>query len=715
MRIFITALLCGAFMLPTSAYADIKTAYQALTQGQYDIARESLVPLAKKGDAQAQYYLGYMYEKGTGFSVDYATALEWYGKAAKKGHVESLLKLAWMAENGIGTPLNYERAFGHYMEAAEAGHAKAMGRVGQYYLDGYGTFPDLGQALVWLKKAVEGGDPKAQAMLDELERRGMKAPENLGTQTPSDPIEVAVLKEAGDFFEEAGFAYRVTSEISPYIMQKEEGLYRVSLPKAFIETPHGQRLRVGTLRLDIKPLEMPLYEFSIVLPGAMRLLDTDGAVRAYFTLGGQELKLSWNGEKDQHSQLDARYTDVGMKGAGAPFGVTIEDLTFNRALTPETANLYRMENSFQLSDLALNFSGGMSAVKIASIAVSGTASGFDPVLQKQYAEETQKRIQDMIQQQAQAAGGKKAARKKQALPPLLPAMFGDTNGKMDVAGIEVSLMIGTEPVRLDRMSFSGGLNGFDLDTGSVDFAVLFDGLAVPEAMGQGGTPKPAPPRKMALDIQLANFSLRKLLNELIKVGHGAMVMQSQMAGAGQGGMMAPQSGMMMGMMMLPQLDQHVRNAGVQVKLKNMEVDADLYGLKSAGTIVVKEELSADIDLTVRGLPYLVKNEAERKAKQKAEREAMMAQMKAQAGPNATVTMSPSSDKKPLFAHLLEVAEKTGKDADADIQQFKITYAPATGVLVNGEVFVPPVPQAPQLSDPKGPPLFDPPGLVPPTN
>lgn len=35
-------------------------------------------------DPTAQYYLGYLYEKGYGVNKDYAKALKWYRKAADK-------------------------------------------------------------------------------------------------------------------------------------------------------------------------------------------------------------------------------------------------------------------------------------------------------------------------------------------------------------------------------------------------------------------------------------------------------------------------------------------------------------------------------------------------------------------------------------------------------------------------------------------------------
>ncbi len=44
-----------------------------------------IIARAEKGDAEAQYELGEMYEKGQGIEQNYAKALEWYRKAAEQG------------------------------------------------------------------------------------------------------------------------------------------------------------------------------------------------------------------------------------------------------------------------------------------------------------------------------------------------------------------------------------------------------------------------------------------------------------------------------------------------------------------------------------------------------------------------------------------------------------------------------------------------------
>lgn len=72
---------------------------------------------AKGGDAQAQFYVGQIYEKGMDSAPDYAQAAEWYKKAAASGSNEAKLSLASMMESGHGMPVDTTAAVNLYREA----------------------------------------------------------------------------------------------------------------------------------------------------------------------------------------------------------------------------------------------------------------------------------------------------------------------------------------------------------------------------------------------------------------------------------------------------------------------------------------------------------------------------------------------------------------------------------------------------------------------
>lgn len=61
----------------------------AFLKGDNNTALQVFRPLAEKGNKEAQYHLGYMYQTGTGVKKDNSKALHWYELAAKQGHTSA--------------------------------------------------------------------------------------------------------------------------------------------------------------------------------------------------------------------------------------------------------------------------------------------------------------------------------------------------------------------------------------------------------------------------------------------------------------------------------------------------------------------------------------------------------------------------------------------------------------------------------------------------
>tara|TARA_B100000315_G_scaffold196176_1_gene187254 strand:- start:128 stop:496 length:369 start_codon:yes stop_codon:yes gene_type:complete len=92
-------LLLGA---AEASSADLPKGVEAYVAGDYAAALRELRPLAEQGDAQAQYSLGLMYEKGQGVARDDAQALKWYRKAVEQGHADAQFLLGLVYEKGRG-------------------------------------------------------------------------------------------------------------------------------------------------------------------------------------------------------------------------------------------------------------------------------------------------------------------------------------------------------------------------------------------------------------------------------------------------------------------------------------------------------------------------------------------------------------------------------------------------------------------------------------
>ena len=88
-RLHRIALLVGivAMLSSGSSLAALADGLEALKKGDYATAAKELRPLAERGNEEAQYRIGLMYEFGKGFSVDKTRAISWIGKAAAQGHM----------------------------------------------------------------------------------------------------------------------------------------------------------------------------------------------------------------------------------------------------------------------------------------------------------------------------------------------------------------------------------------------------------------------------------------------------------------------------------------------------------------------------------------------------------------------------------------------------------------------------------------------------
>ncbi|MFQ5939541.1 MAG: tetratricopeptide repeat protein, partial [Alphaproteobacteria bacterium] len=125
----------------------------------FEAALREFLPLAQKGDAQAQFYLGFMYRNGQGTPEDFSEAVNWYRRAAEQGVAGAQFNLGLMYDNGQGVPQDYAEAVLWYRRAAEQGIAGAQFNLGLKYRDGEGLPPDLVQAHFWFNLATATARP----------------------------------------------------------------------------------------------------------------------------------------------------------------------------------------------------------------------------------------------------------------------------------------------------------------------------------------------------------------------------------------------------------------------------------------------------------------------------------------------------------------------------------------------------------------------------
>lgn len=153
--LFITLLLCCT-TLP--AFAGLKEGDEAMEKEDFKTALKEFTALANKGDAQAQFNLGAMYNEGLGVDEDVAKAFAFFLKAAEQKHPRAQFVVGHMYSSGRGVTANKQESLQWKQKAASQGYAQAQSDLGDHDYEQ----KNYAEALVWYRKAAEQNNANAQ-------------------------------------------------------------------------------------------------------------------------------------------------------------------------------------------------------------------------------------------------------------------------------------------------------------------------------------------------------------------------------------------------------------------------------------------------------------------------------------------------------------------------------------------------------------------------
>ncbi len=156
------------------ALADFEKGIAAYQANDLPLAYKEFRAAAEKGDADSQYNVALMYEKGIGVGKDEKEAVVWYGKSAALGNSAAQFNLGVMFENGRGTAVDFAKAHEWYRKAAAQGDSLAIGNLGMLYVRGQGVKEDktAGMALL-LVSATKDPSPENLAKRNITAMRGL--------------------------------------------------------------------------------------------------------------------------------------------------------------------------------------------------------------------------------------------------------------------------------------------------------------------------------------------------------------------------------------------------------------------------------------------------------------------------------------------------------------------------------------------------------------
>ncbi len=130
--------------------------------------------LAKKGDPEAQFNVGEMYEIGFGVEQNIKEARYWVTRSANQNHEIAGFKLLYWDVEKKGLKGKNKAKVKELSKKAQQGNAQAQYHLGKMYAHGVGLNKNTDIAIDWLKKAALAGVIEAElelASVKEEKRR----------------------------------------------------------------------------------------------------------------------------------------------------------------------------------------------------------------------------------------------------------------------------------------------------------------------------------------------------------------------------------------------------------------------------------------------------------------------------------------------------------------------------------------------------------------
>ena len=147
---------------------------EAYEREDFEAALKHYTKAAKKDEAEAQFKLGRLYERGEGTEADPAEALIWYTRAAEQGLDMAQTNLGVLYDTGRGTEEDNVSAARWFREAARQGNPVAQYNLALMLHQGDGIPQNKAQAAALYGRAAEQGVPLAflphAELLSELGR-----------------------------------------------------------------------------------------------------------------------------------------------------------------------------------------------------------------------------------------------------------------------------------------------------------------------------------------------------------------------------------------------------------------------------------------------------------------------------------------------------------------------------------------------------------------
>ncbi len=148
---------------------DTKSAYESYKEGNFADAIRIFRAEAGRGDKDAMFALGRIYEEGRAIEGSMPMAENWYRKSAQAGHGSAQFNLGALLLNSADKAAE---GLDWMVKAGDRGYSRAMLVLGSLYANGQGVKQNAAEAKKWLEKAVGAGEPEAYDLLGQMYANG---------------------------------------------------------------------------------------------------------------------------------------------------------------------------------------------------------------------------------------------------------------------------------------------------------------------------------------------------------------------------------------------------------------------------------------------------------------------------------------------------------------------------------------------------------------
>jgi TPR repeat protein len=134
--------------------AALNAGRQAIAKTNYAMAVTELLPLARKGNASAQYYLAWMSHQGRGLPENSSAALAWARRSAAQGNADAEFLIGLLYAQGKGVARDDVEAARWFQKAGAQGNWSGQMKTGMCHMCGLGLPLDYMKAYMWFELAA---------------------------------------------------------------------------------------------------------------------------------------------------------------------------------------------------------------------------------------------------------------------------------------------------------------------------------------------------------------------------------------------------------------------------------------------------------------------------------------------------------------------------------------------------------------------------------